>query len=182
MSLINQNQTPVAAAVKAAVADTLTAETLEALSPDELLSLDISQIADVEAFKLLPSGMYGWEIVGISIEEIGQDNTKAIQVEYNILEVIELNDDSESEDVGELPRKYKENYSLVGGKGYGTRMFATIFRSIAQAAGVTLLSDIMEAGIGAIGGGFIKAGSYKSKKTGEQVPSNKIDPTTVTWT
>lgn len=180
MSLINQNQTPVAAAVGAAV--TLTAETLESLSPEELLSLDISQIADVEGFVLKPAGMYGWEVTAISLEEVGAENKKAIKVEYNLLECIELNDESEADTVGELPCKYNEFYFLEGGKGFGTRMFATIFRPVARDAGVTMLSDIMEAALGAHGGGFIKVRNYKDKKTGEMKESNQIDATTVTWT
>jgi hypothetical protein len=176
MSLINQ---PTAAAT--AVAAILTGETLESLSADELLSLDIGQIGDVEAFKIKPSGMYGWEVTAISIDEVGNENKKAIKVEYNLLEVIELEDEADAEDVGEMPCKYTENYFLEGGKGFGTRMFATIFRQLAQEAGVTMLSDIMEAGVGATGGGFIKAGTYKCKKTGEIKPTNQIDATTVVW-
>ncbi len=160
-------------------ADTLDAAALESLGAEDLLSLDIAQLADVEAFKLLPAGLYGWEVTGAEITEVGAENKKAISVQYKILECMETSNPEEAEEVGELPREYKELYFLEGGKGFGVRTFATMFRPIAVGAGVSQISDILEAAVGASGGGMIKKRGYK--KDGEQKYSNNIDATTVEW-
>lgn len=163
-------------------ANVLSAADLDSLGAEDLLSLDISQVSDLEVFKLKPSGMYGWEITGAEIAEVGEEGDKAIAVTYKLLEVIELSDAAEADDVGDLPCDYTERYKLSGRgseKGKGVKRFVTIFRPIAVGAGVSQISDILEAIIGATGGGMINKGSFKGDSG--VIEYNKIDPTTVEW-
>ena len=184
MSLLNQGNNTESTEDKHEVAmgaggEILEGAVLETLDAEELLELDISQLADVEAFKLLPNGLYGWSVKSVGLEEIGDEGAKAIEVIYTIHECIELLDQADEDAVGELPREYKELYFLKGGKGFGIRTFSTIFRPVAEQTGATRVADLMENIVGVTGSSFIKLRNYVHKGTQEKRQSNNIDATTV---
>lgn len=170
MSLANNDQ-----------AEFIEADVLAQMSPEDLLQLDVGQIKDVEAYVPLPSGLYGFQVKEVEMTEVGAENKPAIKVTFDVNEVIELEDDSQAEEVGELPTKYTEMYLLQSKNSMGLRMFATTFRPVSVEAGASNLAETMDAIIGAVGQGFIKRRSYRPNGSDDKVVTNNLDATTVTW-
>lgn len=158
---------------------TLTAAELEALNAEALLELDISELADVTAYVPKPSGLYQFQVLESGLEEVGAENKIAIDLKLKVLEVLELADESEADEVGDLPAEYGQMFFLDGGKGYGVRSFVTLFRELAVENGWTTANEISEGIGGAVFSCYLERRKYKVKDTGEIKVSNQLKVETV---
>lgn len=155
---------------------------LAAMSLEDLMEIDINQVEEVKDFVPFPTGEYRFEVTSIAFDEVGSEDKPVIAVEWNILEVVELANEEEADQVGEIPRVQKENYFLQGGKtAYGVRAFLTAFREIGARNNCTKLPEIMEAGIGATGQAMIERKTRKDRETGEARTNSSINATLVTF-
>lgn len=156
----------------------LTKAEIAALSVEDLLDLDIDQIEEVTPFVPKPTGIYNFAVTSTGLEEVGDGH--AIQVVYTITECVELEDEEMAEDVGELPKEYKENYFIGGESDYGIKAFRTIFGALEVEGTKLSTRDLMEASVGTTGQGLLQLRKYKDKTTKEVKQSNSWEPTSIT--
>lgn len=184
MNITNNTATTVTTANDtnlAAEGTVIDSKVLATMSVEDMLNIDVNMVEAVSDFSPLPSGLYSISVESVGLEEVGAENKPVIAVEYQINGVVELNDDSEADQVGDLPRKHTENYFLQGGKtAYGLRSFVTIFKPLAgdQAA---LVTDLMEMAIGATGEAVLERKTRKNKNTGELNTNTNINANAVMW-
>lgn len=157
-----------------------TKDELEAMIGEEFLELAYGDVADLEGFVPKPSGMYGFTVTGCSLEKLGAEEKLAIQLELSVTEVVELLDEADAEEVGELPAKYTESFFLTGAK-IGGRAFVTMTRQLAEEQEWASLSEAVAGIVGFSGQGMIIKRQWKDKTTDEIKHGNQIDGKTVTW-
>lgn len=166
--------------------EVLSNSVLQELGADELLALDIASMADLEGFKVYPSGLYRFEIKEAGVEEIGKENKPAIIVGMAVTECIELLDPEEADAVGELPGEHREIYGLSTKNGSGIRAFATMFRQVALECGVKSSGEIMEVIPGYTFTAFMEISTFQKtdadgKAIGDVMENNRIKLDTVEW-
>lgn len=157
-----------------------TAKELDELTAEELLGLELDSLADVEELKNLPNGLYRFSVKECGTDNVGQEEKLAIVTDFEITEVVELDNPDEAEEVGELPRAYKENYGLETKSGFGTRVFATFFRELATRYECKTVAELVEQVAGSTGTCYMKTRKMKSRD-GESFERNQWDPKTVTF-
>lgn len=158
----------------------LTNEQLEAMDVDSFLNASMDSIADLEGFKLKPTGLYSFVVKNADVTEMGMENKPVIAVELELTSCLELVNEAESEEVGELPCKYTENYFLTG-KMIGGKAFATFTRELAQANGWATIAEVVTGMQGFSGSALIQKRKWKDKETGELKEGNQLDVTTASW-
>ena len=161
------------------MSDLLNKEAIAGLSVDELLELDIDQIAQVVPFTPKPTGVYGFNVGSCGVVEAGEGH--AIEVEYQLNEVVELLDDNEAnrELVGELPAKYTEKYFIGGESDFGLKTFRTVFNGLVAEGETVVIRELMERCVGVQGEGLLKLRKWKDKNTGEMKEGNSWEATAV---
>lgn len=164
------------------MSDVLNKETIAGLSVDELLELNVDQIAEVTPFAPKPTGCYGFNVVACGVVEVGEGH--AIEVEYQLNEVIDLlvDDDANRELVGELPAKYVEKYFIGGESEFGLMTFRTVMSTLVQEGETPVIRELMERCVGMQGEGLLKHRKWKNKTTGEMQEGNQFEATAVEFT
>ena len=157
--------------------DLLNKETIAGLSVDELLDLSVDQIAEVTPFTPKPTGIYVFEVKACGVVEVGESN--AIEVEYNIIEMVQLEDESLAESVGELPAKYTEKYFIGGDSEFGLMTFRTVFGGLVGEGETVAIRELMERCIGATGEGLLKHRKWVNKTTKEKQEGNQWEATSI---
>lgn len=109
------------------MAELIKGDVLKNLSFEEILALGADEIADLEAFKLVPKGYYVLDIADSKIES-PDEGEPYIEVELLITGIQELKDPTEEDQVtiGES----KVCFRYYG--GFGAQRFKTTFKSIAE--------------------------------------------------
>ena len=125
------------------MSDLIKGDVLKNLKFEEILALGVDEVADTEAFKLIPKGYYIFEIADSKLEA-PVEGEPFIEVELLVNGIQELKDPTEEDQVtvGET----KTNFRYYG--AFGVQRFKTTFKSIAEhykAQGETLsIFDLIE--------------------------------------
>jgi hypothetical protein len=161
------------------MSDILSKENIAGLSVDELLELDVTQIAEVKPYAPKPTGVYGFTVESCGVVEVGEAN--AIEVEFKLHEVIELEEDTDEnrELVGELPATYKEKYFIGGDSEYGLMTFRTVFSGLVNEGETPVIRELMERCVGAQGEGLLRHRKWVNKQTQEKQEGNQFEATAV---
>lgn len=110
---------------------------------DELLDQEIMQIEDAPEFKTPPKGKYVLNLKSVERkEDLGEKKRSAISFNYEIKEILELDDASQTAEV-KVGDKFSETYFLPKGLSYAKKHLVVL----AESFNLTRTSDVMAAAV-----------------------------------
>lgn len=120
---------------------------------DNLLDQNISDIDDLPSYKVPPAGFYKLEITKAEQKEVkisGDRVAPTLQMEYKILEVVDLKDQSQATEInrdegGQPNQVFNEAYFFIPGQDTSKTVAAikTAFKEVASGLGFTTMSELV---------------------------------------
>lgn len=114
---------------------------------DTLLDQDLSEIADLPTFEIPPKGFYRLLVSKVEEKTVdlsgGKGKAPVIQFDYQVVEPLELEDESERELV-KVGQNFSESYFFHNDPEKTKQAIKTTFKAVGESLGCKTLKELVE--------------------------------------